>query len=289
MKTYFDCIPCFFRQALNACQIADLDDEVKRLVLNELGRKLPEMDIQSSPPHLAIAVYRLVEQYAGMDPFKNEKKKANRIALGIYPRLIEIIKKSSDPLVTGLKISAVGNIIDLGASDFDIEKFDIIREINEHLIKDFYAADLDKFKSDLKTARSILYIGDNAGEIVFDKALIGLLREWKKEITFAVRGKPVINDVTMEDADQVNMNDFAQVVDSGVPAPGCILELCSPGFQNIFNQADLVISKGQGNFEALDDAERSIYFLFKVKCRVLSKNLSIPQNSMVFIKSSPDS
>ncbi|KQC12158.1 MAG: hypothetical protein APR63_03260 [Desulfuromonas sp. SDB] len=254
-------------------------------MLNELGRLLPQMDIKSSPPHLAMAVYGLVEKYAGINPFREEKKKANKIALNIYPQLVEMIRRSSDPLLTALKIAAVGNIIDLGAYDFDIENFDLIEEINKHLAMDFYTHNLVEFQADLETAQTILYIGDNAGEIVFDKALIKLLRSRDKKIIFAVRGKPVINDVTLEDAEQVGIGQYAEVIDSGVPAPGCILFLCSQEFQQLFQHSDLVISKGQGNFEALDNAPRSVYFLFKVKCKVLSTNLSVPQDSMVFIKS----
>lgn len=262
---------------------------MKRLVLNELGGLLPQMDIKSSPPHLAMAVYGLVEKYAGLDPFREEKRKANKIALNIYPQLVEMIRTSSDSLLTALKIAAVGNIIDLGAYDFDIENLDLIEEINKHLAMDFYTHNLDEFAADLDSAHTILYIGDNAGEIVFDRALIKLLKTRGKKIIFAVRGKPVINDVTLEDAQQVGIQQYAEVIDSGVPAPGCILSLCCKQFQQLFRHSDLVIAKGQGNFEALDNAPRPVYFLFKVKCKVLSTNLSIPQDSMVFIKSNQPS
>ncbi len=284
MKTYLDCIPCFIRQGLFAARKAGLSQQEQKEVIDEIAGIIPEISLIMPPPEIALKVYGIVEKKSLSDPFFKEKKMSNDIVMKYYHQLEDMIFKSDNSLLIGLKIAAMGNIIDLGASDFDIEKFDLPSEIEKGLKKDFVISDFVSFREDLRVAKKILYIGDNAGEIVFDKAFISYLRSLGKEILFAVRGKPIINDVTLDDALYVKMDETAEIIDSGVPTPGCMIKYSSETFKEVFDNSDLILSKGQGNYESLNSEKLGIYFLFKVKCYIVADNLNIPTGSMVLKK-----
>lgn len=284
MKTYLDCIPCFIRQGLFAARKAGLSQQEQKEVIDEIAGIIPEISLLMPPPEIALKVYGIVEKKCLSDPFFKEKKMSNDIVMKHYHQLEDMIFKSDNPLLTGLKIAAMGNIIDLGASNFDIEKFDLPGEIGKGIKEDFVISDFVSFRENLSVAKKILYIGDNAGEIVFDKAFISYLRTLGKEILFAVRGKPIINDVTVEDALYVKMNETAEIIDSGVPTPGCMIKYSSEAFKEVLDNSDLILSKGQGNYESLNSEKLGIYFLFKVKCYIVADNLNIPTGSMVLKK-----
>ena len=134
---------------------------------------------------------------------------------------------------------------------------------------------------DAANAQDILYLADNAGEIVFDRLLIEQLPMQK--ITVVVKGFPIINDATMEDAVAAGLTEIVSVIDNGSDAPGTILEICSDAFVSRFEQADLIITKGQGNYETLSDIDKNIYFILKAKCPVIASDLGCPIGQMVLI------
>ena len=179
-------------------------------------------------------------------------------SLSLYPSSKKKIAESEDTLLTAIKIAIAGNIIDFGASS----SFDIEREINEVFEKKCAICDYEQFKLQLANTDEILYIGDNAGESVFDRLLI---EELKKPVTYAVRGIPVINDVTYDDAVQAGIDKVATILSSGTDAPGAVLETCSAEFREAYRNSRFIISKGQGNYEALSEERRPIFFLLKVK------------------------
>jgi len=208
------------------------------------------------------------------DPFKKVKKSCTRRLLDVYPEFKEKIKNSKDALYTALKFATLANAIDLGANpDFVLEE-----ELRNFTIRDFDVCDYSEFKYALKRARNVLYIADNAGETVFDRLLI---EELNRPVIYVVRENPIINDAIMEDALDAGLDKVAEIISSGCDAPGTILKLCSWKFRRIFARADLVISKGQGNYETLSNCRRQIFFLLKLKCPVIARDMGFPTGSVV--------
>ncbi len=222
-------------------------------------------------------VYKTIYHVSGVkDPFREIKKNCTMYLLSIYPELKEKITSSKDPLYTALKFAGFGNAIDFGANpDFDLHK-----ELEDLYNKDFDICHYDAFKKNLNKAKNVLYIADNAGETVFDKLLIEQLN---KSVKYAVRSKPIINDATIEDAQNAGINEVAEITSSGCDAPGTILKLCSKEFNKIFTEADMIISKGQGNYETLSNQTGPIFFLLKVKCPVIARHIDIRTESIILI------
>lgn len=291
MKTYLDCIPCFFRQALDMTRITGVDETTQKKVLNEVSKLIPDFPLDASPPKMGREIYRIVKRITGKDdPFKKIKQKSNKLVLDIYPKLKEEIRSSDDKLLTAVELAIAGNVIDYGVKN----SLDIDKEIEKILAKDFAGYrkgskcnfDYQEFRGALNNSKSILYLGDNTGEIIFDKLLIeelsNILPDTK--ITYVVRDKPVINDALMEDAISCGLDKLVDVISSGCDAPGTILDLCSKEFLKLYENAELVISKGQGNFETLADESRPIFFLFKVKCPVIANHTGFNLGDIVLKK-----
>ncbi|MBW1867248.1 MAG: DUF89 family protein, partial [Deltaproteobacteria bacterium] len=197
MKTYYDCIPCFLRQAVDAARFASDDPKIHETVLREVLRSAADMDMQQTPPMMARDIHRTIRRYSGnADPYSMVKKRFNRMALDLYPGLKKRIADAPDPIDTALRLAIAGNIIDFGAGR-DLDRASVLAGIEDALTCDLFG-DIQSFKNAVNRAGRILYLGDNTGEIVFDRLLIETLDAEK--ITFAVRGYPVLNDATMEDA-----------------------------------------------------------------------------------------
>jgi len=280
MKTYLDCIPCFFRQALQAARLAEADEDTQRQILVMLGRQLADFSLDSTPPEMGQILYSLVKNQVGQDPFKEIKEKSNRYALDLYPELKNRVKNSSKPLRVAVRLAIAGNVIDYGVP----RRFELKEEIEEVLSSEYGIFQFKELIQSLNRVEKVLYLADNAGEIVFDRILIEeLLREFKPELTVAVRGAPVINDATLTDARQVGLDKLCRVVSNGSDAPGTLLNHCSPEFLNMYQTADLVISKGQGNFESLWGEKKNIFFLFKIKCDVVARHIGGREGDIVLL------
>ena len=284
MKTYFDCIPCFFRQALAAARISSEDETVHRRVLNAVALMIPDLALNVTPPEIAQSVYQIVYEITGNnDPYHEVKNRANESALSLYSRMKDTVDYSNDPLLTACQLAIAGNDIDLGAQA-EYRRIDSIIEdsLGFELDQNNYA----KFKKNIKKASSILYIGDNAGEIVFDRILIERLLQIKNsEIIFVVRERPIINDATLDDALQAGLDRMATIISSGSDAPATILSQCSTEMIGYYQAADLIISKGQGNYESLSGRPENIFFLFKVKCPVIARDSGYDLDSFVLTSS----
>ena len=268
MKTYLDCIPCFFKQALNAARLAGASEDTQKRILDSLAAEIPNFPLSSPPPEMGGIVYRLVREITGEeDPFKKVKDEYNKIALNIYPNLKEKVAHSDDRLLTAIRLAVAGNVIDFGPDNpFNLEK-----EIEDVFEKDFAIFDYQEFKEALKSTKQILYLADNAGEVVFDRILI---EELNKEVVYVVRDKPVINDALIEDAKFCGIDKIAKVISNGSDVPGTVLSLCSKDFLSLYKKAKLIISKGQGNFEGLAGSNNEpIFFLFKIKCPVIGNDV----------------
>lgn len=280
MKSYLDCYPCFFTQAIKTSRMITSDEKKIWQILNEVSLSLPEIHFGATPPEIGREVYRIISKRTGIkDPYRKIKEKCTRQALSLYPELKKLINSSEDRLMTAIRISIAGNIIDFGANfDFDLKK-----DVGTILSQDFSINHYREFCEALDKARKILYLADNAGETVFDRFLI---EEINKPVIYVVRAHPIINDATREDALLAGIDKVAEIVSSGCDAPGNILKFCSDEFLKVYRSADLIISKGQGNYEGLSDEDRPIFFLLKAKCHVIARDIGIDEGSIVLMKAS---
>ncbi len=283
MKTAHDCIPCLIRQTLNAVRLATPDEKVHISVLREALQAVSVMDLNLCPPLMGQHIHRLIREQTGSpDPYKSIKDMCNRYALALFPELEAMIRASADPFEAAVRLAIAGNIIDFGANI----------EVDQAVIRDTIAASLSEplngdvpaLADAVRSAGKILYLGDNTGEIVFDRLLIVRLPAGR--VTFAVRGGPVINDATMEDAIATGMTDLAPVIANGSDAPGTILDQCSDAFKQAFDAADLIIAKGQGNYETLSGNRKRIFFLLKAKCPVVAGQTGCRVGDSVIAQSS---
>jgi len=232
-------------------------------------------------PYLSAEIHRIARKSLNhTDLFKKEKKEANDTLLELYPYWQDIIHRNGNPLYTAAKLAVIGNIIDYGAHTVGD---DIVGQVKSFLSQDLKIDETVDLFREAEKAESILYIGDNAGEIVFDKLFIETLGPNK--ITYAVRGTPVINDVTEEDARQCGLDKTCRVISNGNDAPSTLLDLCSNEFLEAFDKADLIISKGQGNFEGLmGNSHPDLFFLLIAKCNPVANVLGVNPGDMVITR-----
>jgi uncharacterized protein with ATP-grasp and redox domains len=275
MKTYLDCIPCFFKQALFAARVAVDDEDKIKDVLDRIGMLISEIPLHNPPPETSREIYKAVREITGVeDPFAGLKAKSIKSALALYPSLKQRLAASADPLETAVKLAIAGNVIDFGANpDFELEK-DIQSILEGELSVNHY----ETFKQKLAAAQTILYIGDNAGETVFDRILVEFMA---KPVVYIVREGPIINDATTEDAVKSGLDKVATIVSSGWDGPGISLKSGSGAFLGHYKSADLIISKGQGNYETLSAEQRPVFFLLKAKCPVIARNLGVEEGDTV--------
>ena len=279
MKTFLDCVPCFLKQALDAARMASDDPEAHARVLRTVARAVADMGMDETPPSMGQVIHRVVREETGVeDPYRGVKDRFNALALSMYPRLKRMVAESEDPFGTAVRLAVAGNIIDFGARS-DIDEACLELSISESLAWPLEEGALAGLRRAVDTLDDILYVGDNAGEIVFDRVLIEEMRA--DRVTFAVRGAPIINDVTMRDAVEVGMTDLVAVVENGSDAPGTILSDCSQEFRERFLRADLIIAKGQGNYETLSRAPGRIFFVLKAKCPVIARDIGCELGAVV--------
>jgi uncharacterized protein with ATP-grasp and redox domains len=279
MRTYFDCIPCFVRQVLDSVRMITDDERLHEKVMREALRMASEMDLSQNPPAMAQKIHRFIREITGVDdPYLEVKNRFNTLALQLYPELKQQVEASIDPIETAVRLAIAGNIIDFGVNSA-IEPSQVERTVVESLTDPLDTKSLEVFKNVISQAKDILYLGDNAGEIIFDRLLIEQLPFEK--MTFVVKGGPILNDAVMEDAQIVGLTDIVDVIDNGSDAPGTILDDCSDTFRLRFDQSDVVIAKGQGNYETLSDVDKNIFFLVRPKCNVLARHLGCEIGSLV--------
>ncbi len=279
MEIMLDCLPCMLKQVLEASRMAGGSEEAQVSIMDEAIEILSDYRHFGCSPELAAAMHRTVKKYTRVsDPYIRIKEKDLRSAEKIYPFLKSFLKGRQDKLYWALKIAATGNIIDSAVyGSVDIENI-----VEKELMKRFAVCDSDSFSEKLKKAGNLLIIGDNAGETFFDRVLAEHLAPLP--IYYAVRSGPVINDAGVPEALRSGLGECAEVLSSGCDSPGAVLEKCSPEFLELFHKADIVVSKGQGNFETLSGCNRNVFFLLKAKCSVIAKRLGVDLNEYVFLE-----
>lgn len=286
MRFQKPCIECSKRQGLRIFNIAvdghiDQNDNgtLEKLKL-ELETKIDSVDPSMSPAELSLIAIRAAQKHAdSFDPFAEIKYANNEMALKLYPSLKERVEQSNDPLHTACQLAACGNIIDLGIH----EKFDIDATINKVLNEGFKRDQFNQFISELnqtlkyRNPLEILYLCDNAGEIVFDKLFMEeLIRHYPMlNITAVVRSIPVLNDATLDDAKMVGLDKVVKVLENGNDQLGTIIERASPEVIDKYEHANIILSKGQANYETVSHTDPRVYFILKAKCEVIAESLSV--------------
>jgi uncharacterized protein with ATP-grasp and redox domains len=281
MKLNLDCIPCFQRQALQAARFISNDEKLQEKVLREVVKELLESDWESTPPELAHKIHSIVKRVTNEnDPYKDVKRESNDLVLRMYPELKETVKSSRDPLRTAVRLAIAGNIIDFGV----VQKFNLEETIKEVLKKKFAIDDYMLLKEKLENSETLLFFVDNSGEIGLDKLLVETFLETKKfkKIDFVVKGGPIINDATLEDAVYVGLDSLPNseflVISNGEEGTGP--ERSSQDVKRWISEHDLVISKGQGNYEGLSE-RNGLFFMLMAKCPIIASDIGVKVGDII--------
>jgi len=286
MQTYLDCIPCFTRQALDALRQITDDEDLMLRALRGVLRASADFGMELSPPEMAQIIHRIIREESGhSDPYAQIKQRSNQAATKLLPEARRWVEGAVDPFRMAVRFAIAGNSMDFALTS-KWEQLDIENLLETAARKSLSEDDLEAFRKEVKAAKTILVLGDNAGEIVFDRLLMEQFGD--ATLYYAVKGSPVINDVTREDARFIKMEALAEVVDTGCDAPGTPLSQCTPQFLKLFSEVDLVVAKGQANYETLSDAPRSVFFLTQVKCPVIGRDLGTSVGSWVVQKHQPE-
>jgi len=275
MKTYLDCYPCFMRQALEAARMAGADEDQQRVVLNHVLDALKRLDLSSTPPEMGDKIHRLVREVTSSDdPYREVKEHSTQEVLTLYSRLKALVSESPDPLDRAVRLSIAGNVIDLGP----VGEYDLWATIERAMAQPLAIDDSVAFRDMLARTKWVLYLADNAGETVFDRVLIEALGQ---PVVYAAKGGPILNDATVNDALAAGLDEVAEVISTGSDAPGTILDRCTEDFRRRYNQAELIIAKGQANYETLSTERKGIFFLLQTKCPVIARDVGVPAGSIV--------
>jgi len=279
MRAAPECYPCFFTQILKTGRLLCLSQEQMQEAISRFCLKLTQTSPQDTPAGMGRDLYLILSEMSGVqDPYREIKERCTRLALELYPDLKKRVARAEDPLKEAFLIAVAGNFIDFGTNEQVDIKTGLKEILNQHFLIDHTA----ELRAELKQAREILMLGDNAGETVFDRILI---EELGKPVRYVVRESPMINDAVREDAEMAGIDRVAEIVSSGCVAPGTIREYCSPDFWRELSRADLIISKGQGNFEGLSDEPLPIFFLLKAKCLPVAREIGVPKGGILLLKS----
>ncbi len=252
----------------------------REAIAKRFMERVSRLDFAESPPGVLRHLYGMVREETGVaDPYAVEKAAANARALELLPGLRERVRKAEDPLLTALHLSVIGNYLDAGTGiEFDWEGA-LEREQSRDLAAGGTYA---RFSQKVRQGAGVVVVGDNCGEIALDTLLVSELLRKGCNVTYAVRDVPVLNDATLEDADTVGMTALCRVVSSGCDAPGTVADRCSPAFLTLLARADVVLAKGQGNYEGMNTTHPDAFYAFKAKCPVIARELSVPQGTTMF-------
>lgn len=288
MKAEIQCIPCFLNQAVEALELTGADRETRVRTMKHLISFLDRMDFDLSPPELSMYFHRIIREETGNpDPYIGLKEMSTETVQKLMPYLKELMEKTDDPLALSIKLGALGNVIDFGTPI----RMNIEEMVDEVVNKELTVWDYNEFTQALEKADRILFLGDNAGEILLDRFLLHQLKERGKTIIYGVREGPIINDATTKEAGEAGITEFADLITTGSHAPGTILKHSTVALKEALGKADMIISKGQGNFESLADDPKlmemvipgnPIFFLLTIKCGIVGDFGGVPQGSTIF-------
>lgn len=274
MKTAVECLPCFLRQAARVAEIAGCSQDLRIKVVQAVAGYLATLDLQQSPPANAEAVYRIIAEISGCDdPYLPIKKHSNQQALKVAASLKAEHGQQPIPFSLALRLAIAGNAIDYGAfAQIEIDK--VLAACGGAAMAVDHSALLHQRLDRLKIGDRVLYLADNCGEIVYDRFLVRHLCALGLQVIVAVKDGPIINDALSADAREAGLDRYARLISNGSRCPGTVLSRCSPEFLELFASAELVLAKGQGNFESLAECGREVFFLLLLKCPVAAAHMA---------------
>ena len=281
MKATLDCLACIASQTLRAARVATDDPSLQREIFNEVVARIPAMNTEETPAALSLPAYEVTARVTGVeDPYRDLKREQNAFALAMEDELREMVRSSADPLTAALHLAAAGNVIDLGVVNTDAID---IRGAIEQVMRERFAIDhSDTFRVSLAQCKDLLYLLDNAGEIVFDKILIEELIK-HTSVTAVVKSGPMINDALMADAEQVGLTSLCPIIENGGAFVGSPLHLVPQEFLDRMNQADVIIGKGQGNYETVDVFPGDVFLILRAKCEVIARHMGVSYGQVAMI------
>lgn len=273
MKIDEACVSCIINQSAKVAEAIQADKKLSELLSSTVTDMSKTFSYSNTPPEIAADVYEKMALLANKyDLYDEVKALSTKKAQSFIPSLKAKLASSDNKLLTATKIAVAGNVIDLAA----VVEFDLEEELEKIFHTEFGHDDFFLMQKELEKAKEIVVLGDNVGEHIFDYLFIETLQELYPHlrIVYMVRGNPIINDVTIKEAKEAGFDRLCHLVDSGVNTPGFVYARASKEAKKIFDEADLVISKGMGNYECLSPAKReNICFLLKVKCGVVAASL----------------
>lgn len=285
MRIAHECIPCLARQAVEIAEEATNNLEIQNEIIRKSLKELAEMDLDETAPEIAYKMHQHAKSITGInDPYIRLKEEYNKIAKEIYDAIIEErwLEKAVDPFNMACRLAIAGNIIDFSAG-LRLGYSDVLKSVEDSISHDLYGDGTAALREAIDRSENIMYLADNSGEIIFDKFLLAYLP--LNKVTYVVKGGPIVNDATMDDAISTGIVDMVRVIDNGHAAQGTILKDCSSSFIREFEKADLIISKGQANFETLSDInDKNIFFLMRAKCKSVASAVGCNQIDYVLIR-----
>ncbi len=288
MKIHDKCLPCVINQVIKVANMTGVYK--KEELLKEVFVYLSKMDFESTTPEIIGQVFNMIKKHTNNpDPYKETRNYYNTLFLKLLPEFEMRIEQFENPFQLAVRYAIVGNIIDFNPIHNTLleDVFDYFERMEQlELAIDDSAA----LKQDILSAKELLYLGDNCGEICMDKILLKRIKELNPEvkILFGVRGKPVVNDSIAEDAYYVGIDEYAEVIDNGDDSLGTVLNRTSSEFKEIYTNADVVIAKGQANYECLSEENKNIYFLLMTKCDVIANDIGVAENKMICMKNNAE-
>lgn len=279
MKASMDCYVCLMGQAITAARQVQADESTQFRIVKRVLKELVDFNPERTPAVIADLAHRFSRQETGVaDPFRKAKQRATQEALALYPHLKQLVKNAANPFETAVRLAIAGNILDLALlMNIDLEK-NIDQALREPLAIDHTAG----LRQALEQAEWVLYLADNAGETVFDRLLIEQIAP--KPVKYVVKGGPASNDATVQDAVEAGLDQVAELVTTGYDSIGVVLEHSSPEFHKLFQTAPLIILKGMGNFESLNQSDARMFFLLQAKCDAIANYLKVAKKGNVVLQ-----
>lgn len=285
MRMHDKCLPCLVNQVIKVANITGV--ETKEELLREVFTYLSRIDFEITTPEIIGEVFDMIKRHTNNpDPYKETRNYYNSLFMKLIPEFEEKMEQDDNSFLLAMRYAIVGNIIDFNP-------------IHNTLLEDIYGCfermeqlelaidDSQAMMEDILSAKTLLYLGDNCGEICMDKILIRKIKEQNPDIRllFGVRGNPVVNDSIAEDAYTVGIDEYATIIDNGDGSLGTVLNRTSPEFQEVYKNADVVIAKGQANYECLSEENKNTYFLLMTKCDVIADDIGVKEMKMICMKS----
>lgn len=284
MRLQDKCLPCVVNQVIKVANITGII--TKEELLREVFTYLSKMNFDETTPEIIGEIFEMIKRHTNNpDPYKETRNYYNTLFMELLPEFESKIEQAENSFMSAIRYAIVGNIIDFNPIHNTL--LEVIYDCFEKMEQlELAIDDSHALMKDISNAGTLLYLGDNCGEICMDKILLKKIKELNPNVKllFGVRGKPVVNDSISEDAYSVGIDEYAEIIDNGDGSLGTVLNRTSPAFKEVYKKADVVIAKGQANYECLSEENKNIYFLLMTKCDVIAKDIGVEEKKMICMK-----